>query len=210
MWARLLDFLFPLRTDEAIVRELSVDQFLSRLEPQLETRTNPPTVALLPFADRKVQAVIHEAKYHGSSKAFELLASALADYLRNDDRFDGLASAVLIPIPLGAKRRRERGFNQVEEVARRVGRELGISLVTDLLTRTRETVTQVTLPKAERAKNMRGAFAIPDSKVSLIYRTDFTYVVIDDVTTTGATLSAAISALKAAGAHDILPIALAH
>jgi ComF family protein len=205
MWQKLLDFIFPLRTDEDIVREMSLEQFLSHLEPQLEERTNPATITLLPFADRKVRATIHEAKYHGSPRAFRFLAAALVEYLRDDDRFDGLRDAVLIPLPLGAKRRQERGFNQAEEVARLAAKELKLPLVTDLLTRTRETVSQVSLPRAARGKNMRGAFgAARPADPSL------TYILIDDVTTTGATLSAAIATIKAAGACDITPIALAH
>jgi ComF family protein len=205
MWQRLLDFIFPIRTDEEIVRALTLEQFLSRLEPQLEERTNPATVALFPFTDRRVRAVIHEAKYHGNTKAFDFLAAALAEYLRDDDRFDGLTDCVLVPLPLGAKRRQERGFNQAEEIARRVAQELGLPLVTDLLIRTRETVSQVSLPREARAKNMRGAFSAAHPA-----NPKLTYILIDDVTTTGATLSAAISALKAAGSTQILPIALAH
>lgn len=205
MIAWILDLLFPVRTDEAVVRELTLDTFLSRLEPQLEERTNPPAVALLPFVDRRVRAVIHEAKYHGSEKAFTLLAAALIEYLRQDDRFDGLKDAALVPIPLGRERRRTRGYNQAEEVARRASKELGIPLKNELLVRTRETTTQVSLPKNERAKNMQGAFAATQKADP-----HYTYILIDDVTTTGATLGAAITALKAAGASDILPIALAH
>ncbi|MDO8623958.1 MAG: hypothetical protein Q7R54_01255 [bacterium] len=212
MFARFLDFLFPVRTDEEIVREMTLEQFLSHLEPLLEERTSPAAVALFPFADRKVRAVIHEAKYHGNAKAFDFLSAALVEYLRDAEEtsefghplFEGHQIS-LIPIPLGAKRRKGRGFNQVEEVARRASKELDVVLVTNLLIRTRETASQVSLPRAARAKNMRGAF-------STTRRADpnHTYIVIDDVTTTGATLSAALSALKSAGALTILPIALAH
>ena len=205
MFEKLLDFIFPLRSDEEVVRALTLDQFLSFLEPRLEERTNPATIALLPFAERRVRAAIHEAKYHGNVKAFDFLAAALIEYLRDDDRFDGLRDCVLLPIPLGAKRRRERGFNQAEEAARRAGKELGISVEHTLLVRTRETSSQVSLPRAARVKNMQGAFSTTRPASASI-----TYIVLDDVTTTGATLSAAITALKAAGATSILPIALAH
>ncbi len=205
MFNWLIDIIFPLRGDEALVREVTLDAYLSRLEPQIEERTTPPTVALLPFADRVIRASLHEAKYHGNEKAFALLAAALTEYLRTDDRFDGLKNMVLVPLPLGRARRRERGFNQSEEVARRVSRELGVALAPSLIARTRETLSQVSLPRHERIKNMRSAFMAP-------YQPDpeTTYLLLDDVITTGATLSAAIDALKRAGARNILPIALAH
>ena len=205
MFAWILDVIFPIRTDEEIVRELTVETFLSHLAPTLEERTRPATVTLLPFGDRRVRAAIHEAKYHGNDRAFELLAAALGEYLRQDDRFDGCNNTVLVPVPLGKKRRRERGFNQVEEVLKRICKELSIPLAANLLVRTRETITQVSLPKTARAKNMRGAFvALKPADPNR------TYLLVDDVTTTGATLGAAITALKEAGATDILPIALAH
>jgi ComF family protein len=205
MLARLLTLIFPLRSGEEIVRALEEDTFLALLSPELVERTTPPTIALFPFRNQTVRAVIHEAKYHGMHKACALLGSALTEYLRDSDRLDGLRDCVLVPIPLGKARRKKRGFNQAEEVARRASKELGIPLETTLLTKTRETASQVSLPRIERLENMRGAFSFA-RKAS----PELTYILVDDVTTTGATLLAAIVALKEAGATSILPIALAH
>ena len=74
-----------------------------------------------------------------------------------------------------------------------------------MLTRTRDTQTQITLPRAKRLENMRGAF---DATNQL--DPSYLYIVFDDVITTGATMQAAVDALVAAGARDILPVALAH
>ncbi|MEK7114390.1 MAG: hypothetical protein AAB850_02465, partial [Patescibacteria group bacterium] len=145
---RWLDFLFPPRTDEAAVRDISIDDFLALVAPRLVPETRPGTVALLPFNNSHVRAAIHEAKYHGSERAFAFLAAALSEYLRDADdicttRFNlvtRLNLVVLIPIPLGKERHKERGFNQVEEVARRAARELTITVDATLLERTRETV----------------------------------------------------------------------
>jgi ComF family protein len=198
MW--LLDLLFPPRSDERIARDISADAFLAFLSPIIVTSTNPATVALLPYSRPEVRAVIHEAKYHGFEHSFELLALALAEYLQSAD--DIGRAPILVPVPLGASRRKERGFNQVEELVRRA--PIG-EVDATLLVRTRETVSQVSLPRAERKANMRGAF-------SAAHPLDpaRTYILIDDVVTTGATLQAAIDALISAGAKHILPIALAH
>lgn len=207
---RFLDVLFPPRVDEIAVRETSVDAFLALMAPRLVPETRPETVALLSFADERVRAAIHEAKYHGNGRAFELLAAALADYLRDAD--DGYRKPLLIPVPLGAARRKERGFNQVEEIARRAADELGIPIDATLLLRTRETASQVSLQRRERERNMRGAFtASPRLRgASAAELSKQTYIVIDDVITTGATLQSAVDTLADAGAEHIVPIALAH
>jgi len=199
----LLDLLFPPRTDESIARDVSADEFLALLSPQLVTSTIPTTVALLPFSHSHVRAMIHEAKYHGSPHAFALLSFALTEYLRDAD--DTGRTPILIPVPLGKARREDRGFNQVEELVRYAEKFCGGEIDTSLLIRVRETVSQVSLPKAEREANMRGAFgaAHPADPAR-------TYIVIDDVITTGATLQAAIDALTEAGARHIIPLALAH
>ena len=210
-----LDFLFPPRADEKVVRETTLDEFLSLVTPVLASETRPETVVLLPFNDPRVRGALHEAKYHGSEQAFAYLGTALAEYLqeiRSDLAFPRSDLGIkIVPVPLGEMRRRERGFNQVEEIAKRALRALGknslFALHASLLERTRETPTQVALPREEREKNMRGAFrVVQDAPLD----PSLLYIILDDVITTGATLQAAVTALKDAGATNILPIALAH
>ncbi|HUY05362.1 MAG TPA: hypothetical protein VMV62_01440 [Candidatus Paceibacterota bacterium] len=200
--------LFPPRPDEAILRDVSDDDFLRLMSPRLVPVTRPGTVALFSFSLPPVRSAVHEAKYHGTGRATALLAQALADYLRDTDEL--ARTIVLVPIPLGKARRKERGFNQAEEIARRALRRLGdgapgFVLETGLLVRTRETVSQVSLPRREREENMRGAFGAAREADPA-----HTYIVFDDVLTTGATLQAAVDALRAAGAVHIIPLALAH
>jgi predicted amidophosphoribosyltransferase len=107
--------------------------------------------------------------------------------------------------PLGRERRAERGFNQAEEIARRVSRIIPFTLDATLLERTRETPSQVSLQRYLREENMRGAFRATREADSAA-----TYLIIDDVLTTGATLQAAVDALTMAGATHCVPLALAH
>lgn len=204
----LFDILFPPREDEAALRAVSNDDFLSLLAPRLVSVTRPGTIMLLPFSDTRVRSAIHEAKYHGSRRAFELLALVLAEYLQDGDVH---APLVIVPIPLGQARRHERGFNQTEEIARRALRLLGeewphaLTLETDLLKRVRETVSQVSLPQRDRGENMRDAFGTTHP-----INPACTYMIFDDVLTTGATLQSAIEAMKMAGARHIIPLTVAH
>lgn len=204
------DLLFLTRPDEKILRDMTADEFLKLLEPYSVPITRPETTVFLLLHDARVRAVIHEAKYHGNQKAFKFLAMVLSKYIQNSD-FD-IALVRLIPIPLGKTRRKERGFNQVEEVARRTATETGISLNTKLLVRTRDTKSQVTLPRREREENMHDAFKYSPENEKTTSNPDssFLYIVLDDVATTGATLQAAIDGLRAGGITHILPLALTH
>lgn len=199
----IVDLLFPPREDERLLRSVAPGALLELLAPRMVPVTSPGTLALLPFHDAAVRATIHEAKYHGSRTAFDLLSTVLVEYLLDGDL--DLSHARLVPIPLGTKRRKERGFNQTEEIAMRVSQELGIPLDTETLTRVRETASQVSLPREKRSENMRDAFGVARPPSSSLL-----YIVVDDVTTTGATLQAALDALSQAGARNLFPLALAH
>lgn len=198
-----LDLLFPPREDERIVRRVAEADFCALLAPRLVDATRPATTVLLPFAHKEVRPVLHEAKYHYNRKAHALLASVLRAYLRDADL--DLSRTVLVPIPLGEGRSRERGFNQAEEIARRALAGTPGQLEARLLARTRETASQVSLKREERALNLLGAFtALRPVDPAL------TYLVFDDTITTGATLQAALDALSEAGARHLVPLALAH
>jgi ComF family protein len=110
----------------------------------------------------------------------------------------------VVPVPLHAERRAERGFNQAEELAREVARRCGLPLLTTGLERRRATGHQAGLSRAERRTNIAGAFVwrsaqSPPARI----------ILIDDVLTTGATLVACADALRAAGSCSIYAAALA-
>jgi ComF family protein len=105
-----------------------------------------------------------------------------------------LGADAVVPVPLHAARRRARGFNQADALARHLGPP-----VLAALRRTRRTAVQADLPAARRHANVRGAFAIaPRARIN-----GLTLVLVDDVCTTGATLEACASALLGAGAADV-------
>jgi ComF family protein len=103
----------------------------------------------------------------------------------------------LIPVPLGARRFRGRGFNQATEVARHLRKLTGVEVRTDLVIRVRETAEQAALPRDERRKNVRGAFA-------LLQPLPYTHVaILDDVVTTGSTVNEIARLLRQAGAGKV-------
>ena len=112
---------------------------------------------------------------------------------------------VVIPVPLHRERRRERGYNQAELIARPLARRLRLRLDADALVRTRPRPAQLVLSRSEHWKSVRGAYATREGG-----RVDnLRVLLVDDVLTTGATLDACARALKKAGAAAVLGLTVA-
>jgi len=151
-----------------------------------------------PF-DGWLSGAIVQFKYHGewarTAHLGGLLASAVAQFQHVD---------ALIPVPLHSTRLRQRGFNQSLLLARHAGDVLNIDVM-EALRRTRRTEAQVTLGAEQRMANVAGAFAVqPNTPVA-----GLSVVLIDDVVTTGSTLSACAKALIGAGAMSVEAVSLA-
>lgn len=140
-----------------------------------------------------VRDAVLALKYRGQRR----LAEPLGDLLAEAIRASGELPDALVPVPLHSARRRARGYNQAELLARRCARRLGVPCETRALLRRRATPPQVGLSSAERLANVAGAFAVAEP--AAVRRLGAKRVLlIDDVTTTGSTLDAAASALAAA------------
>jgi len=141
--------------------------------------------------DGALRAIIHALKYEGRRSLARPLGALMRR--RGADMLEGAVCA--IPVPLHASRRRHRGFNQAADLARHVG----IPAVA-ALRRVRPTPTQTGLPAAQRHRNVRDAFALTRAGAGL---SGAAVVLIDDVSTTGATLEACARALKHAGVREV-------
>jgi ComF family protein len=109
--------------------------------------------------------------------------------------------AALIPIPLGRDRLRERGYNQATCLAMALAAHWRVPVWADTLVRTRDTQSQVRLTPSDRARNVSGAFVVPDHHRASLH--DRHVVLVDDVITTAATVNAAVEALQEGGARII-------
>ncbi len=139
-----------------------------------------------------VRDALHALKYRGERRLAEPLAEALAERWRRAGRGGDL----LTWVPVHPSRKRERGFDQAELLARHMGQVLGLPAA-PLLERRQRTSAQHALGQAERATNTAGAFR-PTSEAAGRYR-GFWVVVVDDILTTGATLAGCAAVLQRSG-----------
>lgn len=201
IYSALCALLFPLTDTARLVSEASRESVGRLLSP---VRLSSDITGLLPYRHPVIRALIIEAKFHQNRAAYLQLAEILEEYLESididQDAFSD-AAMILVPIPLSRNRKKERGYNQVEEVLERVSRRTNA----DLLVRTEETLPQTSLSRKQRLQNVVGAFEV----VGMI-DPHALYFVIDDVTTTGATLHEACETLEKAGASTVYGVALAH
>ncbi|HEU4829002.1 MAG TPA: double zinc ribbon domain-containing protein [Gemmatimonadales bacterium] len=165
---------------------------VGRDEPCTACAAWPPGLARVRSAiwlDDSARRAVHHLKYDGWWR----VADAMALAMRGLEPLTGRLS--LVPVPLGSRRFRKRGYNQSERIAAALSRGTGAP-VRDVLRRMRETPSQTALTPEQRAANVAGAFT---ATAPLAGRC----VLVDDVFTTGATLLAAAAALEAAGAEQV-------
>ena len=147
-----------------------------------------------------VEAAVHRFKYQG----WRRLAGPLAQLLAERVVIEGLASAMVVPVPLHPDRHRQRGFNQSELLSQELRRRLALGEPAGRLVRVRPTPPQVGHDRIHRWQNVRDAFAWRGPALD-----GRALMVVDDVATTGATLEACASALRAAGSGPVIGVTLA-
>lgn len=149
-----------------------------------------------------VRDALHAIKYRGERRVAEYLGAAVA---RRWARA-GVGGEVVVHVPVHATRRRDRGFDQAEDIARVAAHHLGLPHLA-ALERIHATVAQFDLDRADRARNVIGAFGVRANDGPRIQGRWI--VLIDDVLTTGATLAACATALESAGAAAVSAITVA-
>jgi ComF family protein len=200
----ILSALLPLPPCRARIKSETSDSFVRLYTPCV----TPLGTALASYQVAVVQAAITANKFYNDQHAAKLLAALLMRYIENHPA----ESLCLVPIPLSHQRQQERGYNQVEEVIRALPKSTQKTIISlPLLTRTRHTTPQTTLNRTKRLHNLTGAFSCSEALIPHITE-GTTIILLDDVLTTGATLSAAKAALRTTLPEHITLecVALAH
>ena len=168
-------------------------------------RIPPPFVRAVAYGSYEggLRELIHLLKFGGVRPAAKVLGRMLAEAVASLEAEFPAESVNLIPVPLHRTKFRQRGFNQAELIARAALKSASfgnrLHLRAAALERTRETVSQIGLTSHQRRANLRGAFRVaqPDAVKGR------EVLVVDDVYTTGATVSECARVLRRAGASKV-------
>lgn len=148
---------------------------------------------------------IHQFKYSGHRMLASPLAHVLHNYLETDADLDWNAADVIVPVPIHHVRKRLRGYNQSELLAKELSRLTGKPVVTGAVKRIIRTKAQVDLSRTGRRENMKGAFRVVSPEVIKGKKV----LLIDDVATTCSTVHECSLALRAGGATRVYVLCLA-
>ena len=168
----------------------------------------PWTATVAPFTYAPPLGRVIECLKSGNGlREARILGALLAPAVRVRYRRRALPDA-LIAMPLTRRRRRQRGYNQAELLAKVVGKEIDRPVLKGALVRTRDAPPQRTLPRSARLRNVRGAFDVRRSRRKRVFASvaeamPKRVALVDDVTTTGATVRAASEALRGAGVEEV-------
>lgn len=166
-------------------------------------KMNPPAYRRMrswAVFDSPVQNALHTIKYRRNIGLADSIAVQLVEFMRSL----GWSVDMLIPTPLGKNRLKERGYNQVALVARPLAYEMGLNYAPNALTKVRDTRSQVGLTISQRRENVSKAY---QADPSVVKRKSI--LLMDDVATTGSTVSACTEALLSAGATEVYALTIA-
>ena len=214
----LLELVFPKSPELKALEVLSPNEFLKKVERCIGT-DSPVVDAIFQYRTPFMREAIWQLKYHGNKKIAGLLAEHMYEEmitLAGDDfenvSGDNAQQIFFLPIPLSVKRRKERGFNQGELLCSEIIKIDTAKVFTyspKCLEKIKDIPSQTSISdRRKRIKNVRGCFEVPDEMKSAVRGN--TFILIDDVTTTGSTLEEGRRALLSAGARKVICLALAH
>lgn len=206
-----ISYLLPKRKNFELVEKLNVRD-ITTLPSSPPVLDHPWITALFQYKHPTVKAIIWELKYRGNTLPLEHIARMMFDGIQAEISdivlFDSDAEFLLIPIPVTPSRRAERGYNQSEYICRAIVAADTARILLyapQWLEKTRETQSQShSQSREDRKSNLVGCFsANPQVQGKYV-------ILVDDVVTTGSTLSVARHTLLEAGARDVFAFTIAH
>ncbi|MDD5145524.1 MAG: phosphoribosyltransferase family protein [Candidatus Pacebacteria bacterium] len=158
------------------------------------------------YKNNLVKNLIHQFKYDPYVKELSVsLSSLIITHLLTIQKSFDRDNSVLIPVPVTKKRKKLRGFNPSEEIAKELAKNLNLPLLADCLIKIKETRPQMELSAEERMENIKGVFAVENAEKIK----DKKILLVDDVYTTGSTMEECAGALKGSGAFEVWGVVVA-
>lgn len=230
----ILDFLFPRSLPVISIENMSADELIRKI-PRAREIDDDESGALFDYRNELAKQAIWEIKYRKNEKLTtvfcELFYEFIIDELADKALFSDFKNPIIAPIPSSKKRLNERGYNQCELIVRELERiddrlreptgelrhnegplrrtegEKNFTISTNILEKIKDSPSQTSVKnRARRLENLKGCFKV----VNLDGVIGANIIIIDDVITTGATMSEAKKTLLGAGARQVMCFALAH
>lgn len=162
----------------------------------------------LPYKNNVIKKIIKNFKYQPFIKELSItLAEIIAEHfiLTKKNTNDIWENSVLIPVPLYIKKQKNRGYNQSEELALELSKIIQVPVVPDVLLKIKETFAQAKLTKEQRMKNLKNTFIVKNlNKIK-----NKKVFLIDDIYTTGSTITECAKTLKNNGVKQVWGICIA-
>lgn len=214
MWKKIVEYLQNLLIpeDKKVQKILNLSPYNMRdLLPKSPLRL-PDISVIFDYQNQIVRLMVKTLKYKNNASLRERLAlylhDELIDIVSEIALFDG-SLPIVVPMPMSKMEKRKRGFNQCEELLRRIQKlDSNMNISYNILQKIRETERQTRLGREQRALNVKNSMAVTHTDLPKIKNT--TIVVLDDVYTTGASFAEARRALLSAGAKKVVGLFIAH
>ena len=217
----ILDIVFPSKC--VICGKNGVEICINCLSnvPSAERESAQWIFPIFDYRNPSIKKSIWFLKYKGRKSLANIFAKviygSILEELSELSILENFTNPILIPIPLSLKRSKERGFNQTEIICRELIKidnirdKIPLQFENKILIKTKDTPHQALIKnRNERLKNLIGSFSVPDEKIAKEKIKNRNIILIDDITTTGATLNEARKILKSHGARKIIAFTIAH
>lgn len=210
----ILDILFPIKCLGCETKnQILCDNCISKIKPA-ERETERDILALFDYRDTIIKKAIWELKYHNKrylgKKLGQLLYESMIEEIADLRTMTSGRSIFVVPVPISNIKNKKRGYNQAHIIAKEFCGSAPFNifkLQNKIVIKKIETIPQARIhERKRRLKNVHGVFEVKNEYLVK----GRTFIVIDDVTTTGGTINEIIKILKKAGAKKVIGLAVAH
>ena len=212
LYEKLFSFVLPKEENTIFIENMSEEDIIREI-PEANQTSNDNFKAIFQYKNKISRKAIWEIKYHANRKIIQKFSKILYEFILNEISdevsFSNFNNPLLIPVPISKNNLKERGFNQSELIVKEIKKldtENFFEFSSDSIFKIKDTPHQSKLKnRAKRLKNLDGCFSV---NVDIVKGRNI--IIVDDVITTGATMSEISKTLKKAGAKKVIGFALGH